>query len=961
MSDNARFHSKYHRRNHHTIPTDGYPDSGSDPIASYAEPFQGDFYLNGNLIVQGALTNYSTLTSNANIYIPVPNLSAGLGLIPNKSLIVQLSGQDYAIPVTLLGNHGNTSPILTNNLSTFPTYFNNIYASSVTSLSSHLVLSAKDPTNGAVRASLTNLRTVGTINGFHVTNLDQQVCDLALTTSQQVSSFNVRYEARPYHTANSTPLIPGINNEELQVYYYDPSNPLVKARFGNKVIVIGENNELVGIGVTNPQYKLDVSGTINTTGGNSDQWNSSYTSWSTSSATSIVGFNDSRYVNLSSQAFLLVNSVSSIKPVFGNNNVTGNNSAILGGMNNNITGNNTFILGSNISSSLTGYTLVNNLSSQGTIYDSIGNSNNWNASTTAVINNSGSWNGGNVAYTNLLANSGNNLASYTVIAANSGNYNSAFQSVNSLSGGWVGGNSAYTNLLANSGNYNSAFQSVNNLSGGWVGGNSAYTYLQNTSAFFTNTSNTVVSNSANWNYSQTVNSYVSGTSATNNYKFNKSIFAPLSTNAYVLNPSLSSSIPTNSTASAVYGIHSAVLGGNANIINNDYSVIGGGGDNTASGCYATIGGGSCNIVNGTGAFIGGGFGNCSCGSGATITGGGYNCVTGNHSVINSGCCNIISGNCSGILGGSNNILQTDNSYILGSNITATTPNTTYVENINASTTLQGSNICGAFLSIKDHNVGYYPVLSNLRGQFLTNSNSFAQINHQNTNNGGFASTDIVVTSDIGDDNNYYLDIGINSSNYYVPAYSITSSNDAYIYSQSSNLVMGTASQKDIIFHTGGTSLTNEAMRIIGNDGITIGTQTANRTFTVNGDIINTGSITAQGTISTSNGSSILWNNINTVVTTVSSRWDTLIYNTVVTAPITATPPIGVYYDGTRAIYRFKQNELGNNSITLSGFRLPSNITLTFSTLSGITDVVNVVYNALDSSWDIISFLPGYNQ
>jgi len=44
-----RFHSKYHNKNHHSNTTSGFPDSASDPIASYNEPFQGDFYLNGIL------------------------------------------------------------------------------------------------------------------------------------------------------------------------------------------------------------------------------------------------------------------------------------------------------------------------------------------------------------------------------------------------------------------------------------------------------------------------------------------------------------------------------------------------------------------------------------------------------------------------------------------------------------------------------------------------------------------------------------------------------------------------------------------------------------------------------------------------------------------------------------------------------------------------------------------------
>jgi hypothetical protein len=41
--------SKYHRQNHHTYPSDTNPDSGHDPIASYSNPFRGDFVLTGGL------------------------------------------------------------------------------------------------------------------------------------------------------------------------------------------------------------------------------------------------------------------------------------------------------------------------------------------------------------------------------------------------------------------------------------------------------------------------------------------------------------------------------------------------------------------------------------------------------------------------------------------------------------------------------------------------------------------------------------------------------------------------------------------------------------------------------------------------------------------------------------------------------------------------------------------------
>jgi len=56
MASNARFHNKYHRRNHHSIPSEGFPDSGADPIASPQEPFRGDFHAIGALSATGNLT-----------------------------------------------------------------------------------------------------------------------------------------------------------------------------------------------------------------------------------------------------------------------------------------------------------------------------------------------------------------------------------------------------------------------------------------------------------------------------------------------------------------------------------------------------------------------------------------------------------------------------------------------------------------------------------------------------------------------------------------------------------------------------------------------------------------------------------------------------------------------------------------------------------------------------------------
>ena len=63
MAGNARFHNKWHRRGHHSIVSEGYPDSATDPIASPDEPFIGPFVLRDSLSAGG------DVTFNSNVFI----------------------------------------------------------------------------------------------------------------------------------------------------------------------------------------------------------------------------------------------------------------------------------------------------------------------------------------------------------------------------------------------------------------------------------------------------------------------------------------------------------------------------------------------------------------------------------------------------------------------------------------------------------------------------------------------------------------------------------------------------------------------------------------------------------------------------------------------------------------------------------------------------------------------------
>jgi hypothetical protein len=83
------------------------------------------------------------------------------------------------------------------------------------------------------------------------------------------------------------------------------------------------------------------------------------------------------------------------------------------------------------------------------------------------------------------------------------------------------------------------------------------------------------------------------------------------------------------------------------------------------------------------------------------------------------------------------------------------------------------------------------------------ANSYAQINIININSGAGASADVVATNDIGTESEYYIDMGINSSNYNVPNV-IGIANDAYLYSTGRHLHIGNASpDQPLGFFAGG--------------------------------------------------------------------------------------------------------------------------------------------------------------
>lgn len=123
------------------------------------------------------------------------------------------------------------------------------------------------------------------------------------------------------------------------------------------------------------------------------------------------------------------------------------------------------------------------------------------------------------------------------------------------------------------------------------------------------------------------------------------------------------------------------------------------------------------------------------------------------------------------------------------------------------------------------------------------TNSYLQNNIRNLSNGNSASSDFIATADNGTDSTFYVDFGINSSTYNNASYTITGINDAYLYSQSSNLTLGTATAaKSVLLHTGGTLAANERMRV---------TDTENYSAVIDSQTTTpTGNVTVQASFST---------------------------------------------------------------------------------------------------------------
>ena len=106
------------------------------------------------------------------------------------------------------------------------------------------------------------------------------------------------------------------------------------------------------------------------------------------------------------------------------------------------------------------------------------------------------------------------------------------------------------------------------------------------------------------------------------------------------------------------------------------------------------------------------------------------------------------------------------------------------------------------------------VVSNVVYQAYGTVTSWLQNNIQNLSANASASTDYIVTADTGTDSTNYIDFGINSSAYSVGSWTINGALDGYLYTQSGNIAVGTATAgKNLVLFTGGTLAANARLTL----------------------------------------------------------------------------------------------------------------------------------------------------
>jgi hypothetical protein len=461
MAGNARFHDKLHSKNHHSLPTTGFPDSGNDPIASPAEPFQGDFVINGSLSTNAGL---NFLSANIAGDFQSQNLTVRDTVYTN---FLSGQGSETIISDGALTGNGNFTMTMD--------FRSGIYAKTPTFIVSNNLSAVGAINSQSATVNTLNVNNNATVNGnlFIAGNLsamgDVSVIETNIAATSSLSVNNIG--ASTAFTVNQQ----GAYNIAS---FRNNGNPIVVLD-GTGITTYGS---ISSTGVINSPNINN----IQTTSGN---WNNSF-----NALTSTSGNWNSVYNSVSSTSSNWNNSFNALTSTSGNWNNTFNT------------------VSPNSANWINTYNTVNTTSSNwSNSFNALtSTSANWNNSFNALTSTSGNWNS---VYNSVSSTSGNWNNSFNALTSTSANWDSVYNSVSSTSGNW---NNTFTFVSTNSSNLSILSNAASIVSSNSANWDSSYTNLTSNSADWHNSFNALTSTSANWNSSTSTVSSTSGQWLTGN-------------------------------------------------------------------------------------------------------------------------------------------------------------------------------------------------------------------------------------------------------------------------------------------------------------------------------------------------------------------------------------------------------------------------------------------------------------
>lgn len=185
-------------------------------------------------------------------------------------------------------------------------------------------------------------------------------------------------------------------------------------------------------------------------------------------------------------------------------------------------------------------------------------------------------------------------------------------------------------------------------------------------------------------------------------------------------------------------------------------------------------------------------------------------------------------------------------------LTGTTLNATVVtSSLTSVGTLTALKVGGAIASASNLGAINYGTLgytdTNIFASFQNSVNSYNQVVVQNTNAGTSASTDFVVSNNLGTSTTYFGNVGMNSSTFSGTG-ALGAPNNVYLTSTSADLAIGTTTANAIRFVVNGGATDAVTISSVGNVGVGV---TPSYKMDVAGDVNFTGALRTSGSAGTS--------------------------------------------------------------------------------------------------------------